>query len=203
VGPADSARDDELAALAWLATIGRLAGGTLHEIANPLLALTGTAELLLDEIEPGTRVATRLALVHSTGNEIGEVVRTLGGFARERHLPEADVSLVEAVSEAAALVRRLSAVKDIEIEEVYGADAVVHARRAALKQVVVSLLLDGLAARPESGTVRVAAGAEDGRAVVTVSGARPQGLAREALETVARGFGGELALDERGTRFAV
>ena len=36
-----------------LIVLGRLTRGALHELANPLVALTGSAELALDTAEPG------------------------------------------------------------------------------------------------------------------------------------------------------
>ena len=39
-----------------LATLGRLTRGALHELANPLVALLGSAELALADAEPGTKI---------------------------------------------------------------------------------------------------------------------------------------------------
>ena len=57
--------------------LGRLLPGALHELANPLLALGGTVEFLLDEAQPGTKQHDRLALVHGTAGEIADLVRSL------------------------------------------------------------------------------------------------------------------------------
>ena len=66
--------------LRLLATLGRLTRGALHELANPLVALLGSAELALGEVEPGTRLHDRIALTQRTGAEVVEIVRALQAF---------------------------------------------------------------------------------------------------------------------------
>ena len=50
-----------------LVTLGRLTRGALHELSNPLVALLGSAELALNDVEPGTKLHDRIALTHRTG----------------------------------------------------------------------------------------------------------------------------------------
>lgn len=188
---------DELAELGRLATIGRLTGGALHEIANPLLALTGTLELLQGHVDPEAR--DRLELARGTAEEIAEIVRALQAFARDRHLPEADVEVAAAVDGAVALVRRLSAVRDVEIEVAHGAGRRVRARPGAVAHVLVALLLDALAALPDGGTVEVRSAAEG----VSVRPSEPSGVALEALRAAASGFGADVETGAGGARLVL
>src|SRR3990167_3629709 len=61
--------DGDLVEVGRLAALGRLTPGALHEIANPLVALLGTAELLLLDAERGTKRAERLGLGGNTASE--------------------------------------------------------------------------------------------------------------------------------------
>ena len=46
------------------------------------MGLIGSAELALDDAEPGTKLHERIALTHRTGAEIAGIVRALQAFIR-------------------------------------------------------------------------------------------------------------------------
>jgi signal transduction histidine kinase len=129
-----------------LQTLGRLVPGALHELANPLLALGGTVEFLLDDAAPGTKARERLELVGSTANEIAEIVRTLQRLARERFEPATSIALAPFVEETAGLARRFSGVRDVELVVRASGDAVVETSPAPLRVALLGPLLDALAA---------------------------------------------------------
>jgi two-component system sensor histidine kinase PilS (NtrC family) len=139
VGPADDPFE-----AARLRTLGRLLPGVLHELANPLLALGGTLELLVEEVEPGTTTARRLELVRHTSDELAGLVRSLQRLARERFEPEREIQLGPFVAETASLVHRFSAAPDAEVDVQTAGAGSVRARPAALRQVLFDALLDAL-----------------------------------------------------------
>jgi signal transduction histidine kinase len=165
-----------------LATLGRLTRGALHEIANPLLALVGTAELALGDAEPGTKLHDRLLLVQGTGQEITEIVRALQGFAREQGAPRTAVALGDAAESAVTLVRRVSAVRDVELAVRHESSATVAiASPGEVACALVELLLDGLAGAARGDTVELVVSRHGGDAVAAVAGA---GELRLPAETV-------------------
>jgi signal transduction histidine kinase len=131
--------DDESRALH---TLGRLTRGALHEIANPLVALVGTAELALGEVEPGSKLHDRIALTRRTGTEIAEIVKALQAFVRQQGEPPAEVSVGEAAADAIALVSRVMPIHDRELTT--SGDARVVAAPGELRRQLVELLLDAL-----------------------------------------------------------
>lgn len=154
-----------------LATLGRLTRGALHEIANPLLALVGTAEFALGDAEPGTKLHGRLELVQSTGQEIAEIVRALQGFAREQSTPPTRLALGDSAEAAVALVRRVSAVRDVELAVRRDSEPEVVAAPGAVAAALVELLLDGLADAERGDTVALVVSREGTDAVAAVAGA--------------------------------
>ena len=154
-----------------LATLGRLTRGALHEIANPLLALVGTAEFALGDAEPGSKLHGRLELVHGTGQEIAEIVRALQAFAREQSSPPARLALADSAETAVALVRRVSAVRDVELSLRRESDPEVVAAPGAVSAALVDLLLDGLAGAGRNGHVELVVSREGTDAVAAVAGA--------------------------------
>lgn len=154
-----------------LATLGRLTRGALHELANPLLALVGTAELALADAEAGSKLRDRLETVRSTALEIADIVRALQAFARQRHQPPRRLSLADAANEAVGLVRLVAAAPDVEISARTDAEPRVHERPAAVAAALVELLLDAVAAREGRGTVELVVREEGAEAVASVNGA--------------------------------
>jgi two-component system sensor histidine kinase PilS (NtrC family) len=148
--------DEALLETGRRALLGRLTPGALHEMANPLLALTGTAQLLLETAEPGTKTHERLGVVDSMVEEIAEVVRLLQRLSRERLEGEQSIELADFVAETVAIVRRLSATRDVSIDEDYRGESHVTARPAVLRQAIAWLLLDAIEASQPRGRVEIA-----------------------------------------------
>lgn len=125
-----------------LETLGLLTRGALHQIANPLLALAGTAELALSEAEPGTKAHERLALIHRTSLEISEIVRALQAFVRLHAEPAAEVSVGTAAAEAIELVEKVVPTRGRELRA--RGDARTVARPGELRGSLVRLLVEAL-----------------------------------------------------------
>jgi signal transduction histidine kinase len=153
-----------------LATLGRLTRGALHEIANPLLALVGSAEFALSELEPGSKGHGRVATIHSTGLEIAEIVRALQGFTRQRNEPPRRLSLADAAGEAVALVRLVGATPDVEVVVRAEAEPRVHEAPGLVARGLVELLLDALATAERGDVIELAVREDGGDAQAVVAG---------------------------------
>jgi signal transduction histidine kinase len=170
---------------ARLELLGRLLPAALHELANPLVALVGTVELLLRDAEPGPAHA-RLELVERTAEEIAALVRSLQRLTRERLEPRAELDLGSFTRETADLAVRFSGVKGIGGEVRAPVSVTVVAEPPVLRQALLALLLDALQTAStdvevevDAGGVRVSAGAGGGRVATLAAaalGARLQGL---------------------------
>jgi PAS domain S-box-containing protein len=139
-----------------LAAIGELAAGVAHEINNPLLAILGLTEFLLQDAEPGSKSDERLRLIQETGLEIKEIVRALLDFARENADERHIVELEDVVRTTIDLVRRTNAHKGIEVVERYAAPGVhVSASANQLKQLLLNLVANGRQAMPNGGVIEI------------------------------------------------
>ncbi len=137
-----------------LTGLGELVRGFAHEINNPLFGMLGLVELLLSEIEPGTKGHERLILVQQSGLEIKRITHSLLGFARVESEVDSLVSLQEVAETTVELVRCTSAGKSSDLQERYPHEPLhVHGSSARLGQVFLSLLLNAQQALPAGGTV--------------------------------------------------
>jgi signal transduction histidine kinase len=177
------------------AAAGRLTPGVAHEIANPLSALLGTVEFLLEDAGPGSELHDRLLRVQRAGEEIRDTVRALADFAREPVLDRRRLELSRACAEAVLLARRGTLEKGVELVERYPvAPVVVDASPNEVKQIVLALVASAREAQPDGGEVVVEVAVEESTALVRVL-ARDAGLDKEALavaQDLARLQGGEV-----------
>jgi signal transduction histidine kinase len=197
-----------------LTGLGELVRGAAHEINNPLFGMLGLIELLLREIEPGTKAHERLSLVQQSGLEIKRITHSLLGFARADSAVTEVVSLEEIAATAVELVRCTGAGKSVELREQYPNEPLqVRGSSARLSQVFLSLLVNAQQALPTGGSVTVQLERDGDWAVARVTDtgagidldARPglfelfattkdggTGLGLAASLEIARGQGGDL-----------
>lgn len=132
-----------------LASVGRLAAGIAHEIGNPIAAILGMEDLLLEGDLPLETQRDFIKRMNHETKRIHDVVRDLLDFARPEKLdpgsdapPEpADVQGV--VRDVVALVKPQKAFKSIEIVTELGDKVIVAELPAArLTQVLLNVLLN-------------------------------------------------------------
>lgn len=216
---------DELVSTGKLTALGSLSTSVVHEINNPLFAILGLVEFLLRDAEPGTKAHTRLELIQTTGLEIKAIARALLDFARERPGAIEMVQLDEAAATVAELFRLASAAKGVEVVERLE-DVRVLGRRAELRQLLLSLLLNAKQALPDGGTVTVEVRRDGAEALIRVADTGPGvppdlrerafeqfvttrqetgalGLGLTVARLIARRHGGDLVLElsETGASF--
>ena len=149
-------------------TLGRLTRGSLHELANPLVALLGTAELALAEAERETKLHERLVTIQATATELAAIVRALQAFVRSQHEPPRRLSLGEAAEAAIELVERVTPVTDVSLAT--RGDAAVFAAPGAVASELVELLLRAIRDAGRGDSVEVVVAVSGGEAIASVAG---------------------------------
>ncbi|MDQ2777511.1 MAG: HAMP domain-containing histidine kinase [Acidobacteriota bacterium] len=140
-------------------TIGRLATSLVHDLRNPLAAIYGGAEMLIDGQLPPTH-EHRIALsIYRASQRMQEMLRDLLNISRGRtHQPEVCRlrEILEAAAEAAPQNAGPVAVT-IEIDD----DALILADRTRIERVFSNLLSNAVEAMPDGGDVRIGAKQSD------------------------------------------
>ncbi|MBK6692382.1 MAG: HAMP domain-containing histidine kinase [Myxococcales bacterium] len=140
-----------------MASVGRLAAGVAHEIGNPLAALLGLEDLVLDGGLDATAQRDFMLRMKKETERINGVVHDLLDFAREG--PEGSgVASVRAVfDDVVALVRHQKEVRNVELRVEVDATLEVGLAPGRLTQVVLNLVLNAASALGGSGEVRLRA----------------------------------------------
>jgi signal transduction histidine kinase len=135
-----------------LAVVGRLAAGVAHEIRNPLSALRGFAQLFASKLAGKQPEQSYAETMVREADRLGRVVTDLLYLARPRPMEPGPVDLAALAEELSRLLRfdleRTKATLSLDLEA-----PTVLADADGLKQALINLMLNSLAALPEDGGV--------------------------------------------------
>ena len=177
-----------------LASVGRLAAGLAHEVGNPLAALMGLEDLLLDGgLEPDEQ-RDFLGRMRRETERIHRIVRDLLDFARPAPVMETTepARLDEALDEIVSLLRPQRKMREVTLE-VHLDDGLPAVRmgHAPLLQVLLNLVdnaADALAtASPPGGHVWVRGSLDADAVVLTVDDDGP-GIDPRVLDSLFEPF---------------
>ncbi|WP_027192033.1 two-component system sensor histidine kinase NtrB [Fundidesulfovibrio putealis] len=135
-----------------LAAVGRLAAGVAHEIRNPLSALRGFAQFFAAKLKGKDPEQSYAETMVQEADRLGRVVTDLLYLARPRPMEPQAVDLATLAGELSRLLRfdmeRAKASLDLNLQS-----PSVLADADGLKQALINLILNSLAALPEDGGV--------------------------------------------------
>ena len=155
--------EDEIEMSRRLSASGRLTRGVAHEVKNPINAIVLHLQLLqskLQQIDPDTR--RHMDIIGSEIHRLDRVVQILVDFTRPRelHLDETDLRrlLEDVVTLAApdAAQHAVSILHELPPEPLF-----VKVDADFLKQAILNVVLNGVQAMPQGGTLSVSAHRED------------------------------------------
>src|SRR6266568_6920285 len=131
--------------------VGRLAGGVAHDFNNILTAITGHAELLLEDLGLNDPRRADVDEIRRSAERAAGLTRQLLAFSRQQVLQPKVVDLNALVLDMDKLLRRLIG-EDVELATVL--DPVlgrVKADPGQLEQVIVNLAVNARDAMPDGG----------------------------------------------------
>jgi signal transduction histidine kinase len=170
-----------------LAVVGELSATLAHEIRNPLTGMRSLAQRLAEEAIDEDRRRRYASVILQEVERVERLVAGLLGLARR---PEGagtaePFDLKELLDDLELLVAGRAAAGGVRLEMQAGG-AVPHARREAVAQALLNLLLNAIAHSPRGGVVRVAvrAAAGEAGAMEIVVADRGAGIAPTERETV-------------------
>jgi signal transduction histidine kinase len=100
---------------AHLASLGELSAGVAHEINNPVNGIINCAQILCDKSPVSSTEHDLATRIIKEGNRIGDIVRGLLTFAREKKEEKRPVAVSEILSDALALTMSQMTKEGIEL----------------------------------------------------------------------------------------
>jgi signal transduction histidine kinase len=172
VRDAESVRriENEIELSRRLAAIGRLTSGVAHEVKNPINAIVIHLEILRErmlQLDPETR--RHMDIINSEIHRLDRVVKTLVDFSRPVELKLAVLDLRTLAAEVAALAAPEANAQNVEFVQDFGEQPLpVHVDTDLMKQAILNVVINGVQAMPEGGTLTLRAFAALRAAVLEV-----------------------------------
>ncbi len=150
-----------------LAAVGEMAAGIAHEIRNPLASMSGSMQLLREELTLTEEQGVLMDIVLRESERLNQTIGSFLEYARPRHATIARFDLGAVVRDAATLLRNRPDVREghsVQVE-VPSLPVWYEGDEHQIRQVVWNLASNGLRAMPNGGRLIVAARARATQAV--------------------------------------
>ena len=162
--------EDEIELSRRLSAIGRLTSGVAHEVKNPINAIVVHLEVLrqkMKEVDPDTR--RHVDVISSEIQRLDRVVQTLVDFTRPVELRLNDMDLRKLVEDVVMLASPAAEKHNVVIEREAAPDALpVRIDADLVKQAILNIVLNGVQAMPEGGTLRLTGKRDGDNALITI-----------------------------------
>lgn len=178
---------EELIRQERISTIGRLSASIVHDLRNPLAAIYGGAEMMVDADLPPSHMKRLAGNIYRASRRIQELLQDLLNVSRGktgapelcrlREVALAACDSLTAVAESQGVVFQLSIPHEIELP----------LDRSRMERGFANLLNNSLDAMPGGGKVNISASLENGFAIVRVEDTGP-GIAPEIRKNLFQPF---------------
>jgi signal transduction histidine kinase len=164
---------DELIRQERISTISRLSTSIVHDLRNPLAAIYGGAEMLVDGDLSDEQIHRLARNIYRSSRRVQELLQELVDVRRGKTRSPELCRLREVVSAAAdsysGVARSQSVSVDIEVPEALE----LPLERARMERVFVNLIGNALEAMPEGGSLHISAERQNGSVLVKVEDTGP------------------------------
>jgi two-component system sensor histidine kinase PilS (NtrC family) len=156
-----------------LAAVGEMAAGIAHEIRNPLASISGSIQVLREELALSEEQAQLLDIVLRESKRLNETIRSFLAYARPQRLAINRLDLRKTVGDTAMLLRNSAEVQAGHVVDVnLPPDPVWYdADEGQISQIIWNLATNGLRAMPSGGRLGLSVSGERG----APAAAGPQG----------------------------
>lgn len=148
---------EELIRQERISTIGRLSTSIVHDLRNPLAAIYGGAEMLVDDdLSPGQ--VKRLALnIYRSSRRVQEMLQDLSDVTRGKSRAVEPCRLAEIVNAAVEQHASTADSHGVSVECEVPGDIELPLERSRMERVFANLMSNALDAMPDGGRIRVSA----------------------------------------------
>ena len=153
-----------------LEAVGQLAGGIAHDFNNLLMAISGSAQLALDEAQaPGGDSRHELEQIVLAVTKARDLTSRLLAFSRKEISTSRVVDLSGVVASAHGMLRRLIGAEVELVSVPTGVPCPVEVDPTRLDQALLNLAINARDAMPGGGRLTIATALEDGFGVLRVA----------------------------------
>jgi two-component system, NtrC family, sensor histidine kinase PilS len=178
-----------------LAAVGEMAAGIAHEIRNPLASMSGSIQILRQDLPLSAEQDQLMHIVMRESERLNATIGSFLAYARPQRFAISRFDVRRTLNDAALLLRNSS-----EIHERHLIDLDVptealwyEADENQIKQIIWNLATNGVRAMPDGGRLRLMGGIEPSSGVVITVQDEGIGMPPETLESFFQPFHGMFA----------
>src|SRR5689334_23053602 len=179
-----------------LAAVGEMAAGIAHEIRNPLASMSGSIQILRQELPLSAEQEQLMDIVLRESERLNTTIRSFLAYARPQRFAVKRFDIRGSIQDTALLLRNSSEISDKHSVEVdlAGEPLWFDADENQIKQVIWNLATNGVRAMPDGGRLRLAAGYDDKtQSVLLTVQDEGIGIPPEEIDTLFQPFHGSFA----------
>jgi two-component system sensor histidine kinase PilS (NtrC family) len=176
-----------------LAAVGEMAAGIAHEIRNPLGSISGSMQVLRDELPLNGEQAQLMDIVLRESERLNRTINNFLAYARPQRFGITRLDLRPVLHDAALLLRNSAEVGSGHVVDVDVPSLPVwcEADEGQVRQVIWNLATNALRAMPDGGRLRLGARREPGNAAgVLVVQDEGVGIPEAELDAIFQPFRG-------------
>jgi two-component system sensor histidine kinase PilS (NtrC family) len=145
-----------------LAAVGEMAAGIAHEIRNPLASMSGSLQVLRQELPLSEDQSQLMDIVLRESERLNDTIRSFLAYARPQRAALARLDLRKILQDTAMLLRNSSEVRHDHVidVDVPGEPVWCEADENQVRQIVWNLATNGLRAMSTGGHLRLAVSSE-------------------------------------------
>jgi signal transduction histidine kinase len=170
-----------------ISTIGRLSGSIVHDLRNPLAAIYGGAEMLVDGDLPPAHVKRLAGNIYRASRRIQELLQDLLNVSRGKTTAPEICRLREVAVAACDSLAAAADTQAVHIDVSIPSEIEVPLERSRMERAFVNLIGNALEAMPDGGEIRISAVLERSSVVVQVEDTGP-GIAPEIRASLFQPF---------------
>jgi len=177
-----------------LAAVGEMAAGIAHEIRNPLASMSGSIQILRQDLPLTSEQEQLMDIVLRESERLNTTIRSFLAYARPQRFQIERFDVRRVLNDTALLLRNSSEVREAHVilVDVPAEELWYEADEGQIKQIVWNLATNGLRAMPDGGRLRLI-GRTDDEGVVLVVRDEGVGIPPEDLDGLFQPFHGSFA----------
>ena len=187
---------DQLAKSKHLSSLGEMVAGVSHEIRNPLGIISSSAELLKKRMEPQDALNAIADIIFTESRRLNDIITDFLNYARPKTPKQSPCSIEQVITKNIQFLQPQISAKGYVIHTAFAEDIPdIMADGDMLYQAFLNLLINGMQAMPDGGTIHVTIEKED-EAVWVVIEDDGQGVPQQVMEKIWNPF---FTTKEKGT----
>ncbi|MDQ3348108.1 MAG: ATP-binding protein [Acidobacteriota bacterium] len=183
-----------------LAAVGEMAAGIAHEIRNPLASMSGSIQILRQELPLTVDQSQLMDIVLRESDRLNDTIRSFLAYARPQRLATTRVDVRQVITDTARLLENNAELTDAHAiaVDVPAREAWYEADEGQIRQIVWNLATNAVRAMPAGGELRLCVTETEerpGRPAALVIRVEDQGvgIAQEEIDGIFQPFRGGFA----------